>query len=136
MRKVSVKAAAAAMAAIGATYCNGWRGPALRGPAATERAAPSRGGEASCSVVVGDGDGPGVGVAHELTHGHVERRARRAEGHVAQELLPDHPIDVGEPLHVETGGAPELDDGVDSVGVAAPQLTDADQPHAVVVHAA
>ena len=53
--------------------------------------------------------------------------------HVAEELLPDHPVDVREGPDVEAGVAPHLLDPLQPVGQAAVHLADADQAHAVVV---
>ncbi len=56
------------------------------------------------------------------------------EGHVAEELLPDHAVDVSESPHVEAGVTPHPLDPLHPFGQPTAHLTDADQAHAVVVH--
>src|SRR5271154_4001435 len=77
---------------------------------------------------------PGLGIRHQLTHRDVEHGTGRAEGHVAEELLPDHEGDVGKGADVEAGLVPGPRELLDAVGQAAVHFADPYQPHPFVVH--
>ncbi len=74
------------------------------------------------------------GFRHQLTHRDVEHGTGGAEGHVAEELLPDHERHVGEGADVEAGLVPSLRNPLDAVTQAAAHFGDPYQSHAFVVH--
>ena len=81
-------------------------------------------------------DFPRIRVVHHFTEGAAKHRTRRAEGDVADELLPDQLIDVCKGFDFETSLLPERGDAVQPVADTAMHLAQADQFHAVVVHMA